>query len=90
MAQTTPLVPLAVVASMGFDGDDGFDEAVAALLAPKLNVGIPQPRFQLAATPRETDGSRSLRRVDRIRESGGEGSCGLNGLFLHKLIGRTS
>ena len=60
----------------GFDGFDGFrwlsmapmasratvvPEAVGALLAPKLNVGTPQPRLQLAATPRESDGSSSLR-----------------------------
>ena len=40
--------------------------AVTALLAPKLTKGILQPRSQLAATPRETDGFRSLRRVDKI------------------------
>ena len=42
LVQTTSFVPLAVVASM-------IPEAVAALLAPKLNVGM--PRLQLAATP---------------------------------------
>ena len=74
LVQTISLVPLAVVASMATMASMApmasmatmVPEAVAALLAPKLNIGIPQSRLQPAATPRESDGSRSRRGVDRI------------------------
>ena len=56
LAQASPLVPMAPMASMA----TMVPEAVTALLAPKLTVGILQPRLQLAATPRETDGFRRL------------------------------
>ena len=87
LVQTTSLVPLAVVALMATMASIApmasmatmVLEAVAALLTPKLNVGIPQPRLQLAATPRESDGSRSLRRVDRIGGMRAEGSCKIDG-----------
>ena len=81
LAQTTSLVLLAVVASMAPMASMAtmVPEAVVALLAPKLNVGIPQPRLQPTATLRESDESRSLRRVDRIGGMRAEGSCKIDG-----------
>ena len=78
LAQTISLVLLAVVASMAPVASMAtmVPEAVTALLAPKLTFGILQPRLQLAATPRETDGFRSLRRVDKI------GGMQADGLFF--------
>ena len=52
---------------------------MTALLAPKLTKGILQPRLQLAATSRETDGFRSLRRVDKNGGTRAEGSCKSDG-----------
>ena len=72
LAQASPLVPMAVVASVASMVASMalmatmVPEAVTASLAPKLTFRILQPRLQLAATPRETDGFRSLRLVDKI------------------------
>ena len=71
LAQASPLVPIAVVAWMASMAPMApmapmVPEAVTPLLAPTPTIGILQPRLQLAATPRETDGFRSLRRVDKI------------------------
>ena len=52
---------------------------MTVLLAPKLTKGILQPRLQLAATPRETDGFRSIRRVDKFGGMRAEGSCKIDG-----------
>ena len=49
------------------------------LTAPELNVGILELSLQLAAIPRENDGSRSLRRVVRIGGMRAEGSCKIGG-----------
>ena len=65
----TPMVSMATM----------VPEAVTALLEPKLTLGILQPRLQLAATPRETDGFRSLRRVDKTVGMRNEGSCKIDG-----------
>ena len=84
LVQTTSLVPLASMATMAPMASKAsmatmVPEAVAALLAPKLGTGTPQPRLQLAATPKESDGSGSLRWVDKIGGMRAEGSCKIDG-----------
>ena len=73
MATMAPMAPMFSMASMA----TMVPEAVTALLASKLTIGILQLRLQLAATPRETDGFRSLRRVDKIGGMRAEGSCNI-------------
>ena len=78
----------------GFDGYDGPMAPMASMVAsmasmapmawmdltaPELNVGILQLSLHLAATPRDNDGSRSLRRVVRIGGMRAESSCNIGG-----------
>ena len=81
LVQATSMAPMASMASMAPMASMAtmFPEAVTVLLVPKLNIRIPQPRLQLAATPRQTYGSRSLRRVDRIGGMRAESSCKIDG-----------
>ena len=76
LAQRTSLVPLAPIASMA----TMVLVASAALMAPKLTLGILKTCLQLAATPRDTDGYRSLGRVDKIAGKRDEGlPCKIDG-----------
>ena len=66
MALMASMAPIAQMATMVLVSS-------AALMAPKLTVGILKTCLQVAATPRDTDGYRRLRRVDKIAGKRDEG-----------------
>ena len=77
MATMDSMAPMAsmMVASMASMASTAWMD----LTARELNVGFLQLSLQLAAAPRENDGSRSLRRVVRIGGMRTEGSCKIGG-----------
>ena len=90
---TAVVAPMAPMASMVLASVASMAPmAWMDLMAPELSVGILQWSLQLAATPWENDGSRSLRRVVRIGGMRAEGSCKIGGERVdglpHKIAGK--